>query len=638
MNLRRIYKYLPWVCKKGIWKLSLAFLLLTTMIFICHTGHGTPNLLSTACEPMDVVYTWVNGSDPWFNKAISKYNVSYNINRYDDKNELKYSLRSLEKYAPWIRHVYIVTNGQIPGWLDLSNNRVSIITHDFLTPNIEWLPVFSSASIETFIHRIPNLSKRFLYLNDDIFLGSHLYPEDLYTDSEGTRIFQAWLVPECFQNCPWTYIGDKTCDHHCNVPECQYDGGDCVYEGRSATRRGLLYTLERNEPNPKPLQNNQIFRNKNAVITANNFWNILSGYNLTHKLDIKTLVDSFNKRHKYNKRPKTPFIQSPTKKIKYIPNISDDFSQSLIYTHMILNHRYGFKPRHVISHVGFLLEKPIIEAMHKVFFQEIMITASHRFRSPSDVQFAFLYYSYLMEKTYVETVDKIFDEFDTDKSHTWSDREIRTFLTKIFPLPLDWSAVRFFEDVIQNCSLSSEYGSGSVDKNQHTTTLYERYEDSHLPTITKNLVTKCIPLVEALKSNFGKRPKYKYKINSRRNVFNNFMMLTSNVTDVVDGLDRIRRNTRKFNCINDNLDPRYNEENELIRNLLEDFYVSLFPHRSQFELNHQYRNRFDNWRDYVKWHWQQRILYVFIYGSCMMLIFYIIHSIFQHKTKSYLKS
>ena len=39
--------------------------------------------------------------------------------RYRDNNELRYSLRSLAKFAPWIRHVYIVTNGQIPYWLDL---------------------------------------------------------------------------------------------------------------------------------------------------------------------------------------------------------------------------------------------------------------------------------------------------------------------------------------------------------------------------------------------------------------------------------------------------------------------------------------------------------------------------------------
>ena len=38
---------------------------------------------------------------------------AFSHNRFSDKDELKYSLRSLEKYAPWIRHVYIVTHGQV---------------------------------------------------------------------------------------------------------------------------------------------------------------------------------------------------------------------------------------------------------------------------------------------------------------------------------------------------------------------------------------------------------------------------------------------------------------------------------------------------------------------------------------------
>ena len=45
------------------------------------------------------------------------------LRRFTDWEELKYSLRSLEKYAPWVRHVYIVTNGQIPSWLDMDNSR-----------------------------------------------------------------------------------------------------------------------------------------------------------------------------------------------------------------------------------------------------------------------------------------------------------------------------------------------------------------------------------------------------------------------------------------------------------------------------------------------------------------------------------
>jgi hypothetical protein len=42
-----------------------------------------------------------------------------------DRDELRYSLRSLQQYMPWFRHLYIVTHGQVPQWLDVSNPRVT---------------------------------------------------------------------------------------------------------------------------------------------------------------------------------------------------------------------------------------------------------------------------------------------------------------------------------------------------------------------------------------------------------------------------------------------------------------------------------------------------------------------------------
>nr|CAD7401692.1 unnamed protein product [Timema cristinae] len=73
--------------------------------------------------------------------------------RFDDKEELRYSLRSLEKFAPWIRHVFLVTNGQIPYWLNLDNPRLTLVTHEEIFVNLSHLPTFSSPAIETHIHR-----------------------------------------------------------------------------------------------------------------------------------------------------------------------------------------------------------------------------------------------------------------------------------------------------------------------------------------------------------------------------------------------------------------------------------------------------------------------------------------------------
>lgn len=107
--------------------------------------------------PIDVVYTWVNGSDSQFEEALKGYapipNDNVKPSRFHDKDELKYSLRSLEKFAPWIRKVYIVTNGQIPSWLDMDNPRVTLVTHEDIFVNKSHLPTFSSPAIESHIHR-----------------------------------------------------------------------------------------------------------------------------------------------------------------------------------------------------------------------------------------------------------------------------------------------------------------------------------------------------------------------------------------------------------------------------------------------------------------------------------------------------
>eukprot|EP00058_Branchiostoma_floridae_P023700 XP_002609190.1 hypothetical protein BRAFLDRAFT_125953 [Branchiostoma floridae] len=148
--------------------------------------------------------------------------------RFEDNEELRYSLRSIERYAPWVRNVYIVTNGQIPSWLNLDNPRLTIVTHSDLFPNASHLPSFSSPAIEAHLHRIPGLSNKFIYLNDDVMFGAEVWPDDFYTHSQGQKVYLAWPVPNCADGCPSSWIRDNYCDKACNNSECEWDGGDCL--------------------------------------------------------------------------------------------------------------------------------------------------------------------------------------------------------------------------------------------------------------------------------------------------------------------------------------------------------------------------------------------------------------------------
>ena len=136
---------------------------------------------------VDLVYLWVNGNDPEWRKKRAKYSKGNNSDsgmdceaRYENNNELKYSLRSVEKYAPWIRKIFIVTDNQIPEWLNVENNKIKIIDHKEILPP-EALPTFNSNVIEHLLFRIPDLSEYFLYANDDMFFNRPVEKKDFFT-------------------------------------------------------------------------------------------------------------------------------------------------------------------------------------------------------------------------------------------------------------------------------------------------------------------------------------------------------------------------------------------------------------------------------------------------------------------------
>jgi glycosyltransferase involved in cell wall biosynthesis len=152
-------------------------------------------------EPIDVVYTWVDGATEEFSGALNKELIREGLppargwsHRYRDNQELRYSLRSLEKHAPWAGHVYLVTNGQVPPWLRLDHPRLSLIDHRSIFPDEGCLPSFNSNAIELCLHRIPGLSKRFLYLNDDQFFGWRSSRSDFITAAGGIRFFQEAVI------------------------------------------------------------------------------------------------------------------------------------------------------------------------------------------------------------------------------------------------------------------------------------------------------------------------------------------------------------------------------------------------------------------------------------------------------------
>lgn len=132
---------------------------------------------------IDFVIPWVDGSDPKWIESFNKFapsdkikDVDFSAERYRDYGMLKYWFRGVEKFAPWVRKIHFITNGQFPDWLNLENSKLHFVKHSDYIPN-EYLPVFSSHPIEMYMHKIEDLAEHFVYFNDDFFLTSFTTPD-----------------------------------------------------------------------------------------------------------------------------------------------------------------------------------------------------------------------------------------------------------------------------------------------------------------------------------------------------------------------------------------------------------------------------------------------------------------------------
>ena len=152
---------------------------------------------------IDAVITWVDGDDPKHRAKRAKYGSAALQNsidkaadtRFADLGEIFWCVASLNRYAPWLRRIYVVTDEQDP-CLDAFLKRnfpeghipVEIVDHKVIFRGYEdYLPTFNSISLEAMTWRIPGLSDCFIEFNDDLMLLKPVQPDDFFT-SDGNPV------------------------------------------------------------------------------------------------------------------------------------------------------------------------------------------------------------------------------------------------------------------------------------------------------------------------------------------------------------------------------------------------------------------------------------------------------------------
>ena len=133
-------------------------------------------------QGIDIVFPWVDGNDIEWQRERNKYSnnpETQSLGFYRDWGLLVYLFRGIERFAPWVRKVHFITWGHLPAWLNLENPKLHIVNHKDYIPQ-EYLPTFNSGTIELNIHRIPGLSEKFIYFNDDTFIIAPIKPSDFF--------------------------------------------------------------------------------------------------------------------------------------------------------------------------------------------------------------------------------------------------------------------------------------------------------------------------------------------------------------------------------------------------------------------------------------------------------------------------
>ncbi|KAL3923198.1 MAG: hypothetical protein SGILL_001791 [Bacillariaceae sp.] len=405
-----------------------------------------------------MVYTWVNGSDPEWLKVKNARHTEFLLslmggnqteafnpseeddgangeNRFRTHDELKYSLRSVEKHAPWVRYIHIVVaDGQVPAWLNTSHPKIRVVPHSVIYQNLENLPTFNSNGIESQLPNIPGLADYFLYANDDMFFGNKVEQGDFFVSpktGQQKRYDEGWPVKRtCAKNCSFRKLQDGVCNPDCNVAACNWDYGDC---GGSERVQQLKTELK-----AQLGFSDQTFEPGNA-----GYWQMIE------------YVDGvYNREFRARKRP-----------------------------------------RNVIRHMPHLKNKRMMQDMIERFRPEFDWTASHPFRHEQDMQSCFSYDYYLSAvQVYAPTVQQAWGSaFNT------VDRPNRIFLYDRLPRDWDAKEYLRYKEIvaspeyndIKECTRSMVAGE-EVNGGECSRTMSRLVEKLRLPFDKDRLGTKSL--------------------------------------------------------------------------------------------------------------------------------------------------
>ena len=127
------------------------------------------------------------------NRKENEFGFDNQHARFRDNDELRSCLRSVFWCMPWIRRVYVVVADyqfperyvrEKPHSREYCGPELHVVPHSTIMPT-KHLPTFNSQAIEAHLHRLPGISERFIYANDDFMVGVRLSPSYFFSATTG---------------------------------------------------------------------------------------------------------------------------------------------------------------------------------------------------------------------------------------------------------------------------------------------------------------------------------------------------------------------------------------------------------------------------------------------------------------------
>lgn len=242
----------------------------------------------------------------------------------------------------------------------------------------------------------------------------------------------------------------------------------------------------------------------------------------------------------------------------------DAFGASLLHVNALLDQQLGSvsNTRRVPAHMPHFLDKTILQEIHDIWPEQFRATSSHRFRDPTDMQFSFTYFYYLMQATRSFDMDDFFRERldnDGDGELGWTEVEYLLMLTEKGETPSASKVDQLYKGLV---AVSKQQGKGG------------RIEPSTLSF--DPLVHKAVEAVA------GKRPKYKHQLQNLDEV--EFYMVPANSSKITQHMNHVRYKRSKFICLNDNMDGKDPKATNHAQEALRSFFEAYYPLPSPLEL------------------------------------------------------